>query len=32
MEIKTFNEDFDHCKKNFIVEDLLHNSFLLRIF
>ena len=32
MEIKAFDEDFDHCKKNFIVEHLLQNRFLLSIF
>ena len=27
MEVMAFDEDFDHFKKNFIVEHLLQNSF-----
>ena len=30
MEVMPFDEDFDHFKKNFIVENLLQNSFFLQ--
>ena len=32
MEIKAFDEDFDYCKKDFIVTYPLQNSFLQSIF